>query len=469
MRKVEPKDLSSFEYSLSQMEMLFQVIDDDKDITVADGNGVILRVSDAYEQRYGISKEEITGKDVYELEEIGIFRPSVTARVLKEKRKVTLFQKTKKEAKILATGIPIFNKEGNIEYVISFSSLYIDMLTGEQQYAPLNELMNEYNFELNKLSLRNCIDKDFIAKSKTMLEIKELIAQIADTDASVLITGETGTGKSMIASIIHKSGHRSNGPFVDINCGVIPETLIESELFGYEKGAFTGANDRGKPGKIELANHGTLFLDEIGELPLNTQLRLLQVTQERTITRIGGLKKIDVDFRLISATNHNLKEGIGSGAFREDLFYRLNVIPIHIPPLRERPEDLFALITSFLDRFNRQYKRDVKLSPNVFDMLLRRKWPGNIRQVENLIERIVITAKNSLVTLEGMPKDTETSVMDIMEEGTSLRERIEDYERKIFTKVFEKHKTSISVAKALSISQTVASRRLRKYVPEYMK
>jgi len=475
MNDIDRKCLYCTKYEQEKMDLLFRVMDNENDVTLTDGEGLILRVSDSYEQHYMVKKEEVVGKTVYEMEKLGVFNPSVTARVLKDKRKVTLLQTNKVGEKVLTTGVPIFTEDGDIQYVISFNSIDIaDMTTIQQQYSKLNELMMEYNSELNRLRMREIYEKELIAKSKSMENIRELISQIAETNANILITGETGVGKSMIARIIHKSGSRAVGPFIEINCGTIPETLIESELFGYERGSFTGASSKGKFGKIELANGGTLFLDEIGELPLNTQIKFLQVIQERTISRIGGLDKIDVDFRLIVATNRDLKKDVANGAFREDLFYRLNVIPIHVPPLRERSEDLIHLIAYFLKRFNEQYKRNVELSSETFDLLQHQPWPGNIRQVENLIERIVITTKDSFVKPEDLPKDAELIDFEMDEiyrniDGNSSLEKIMDaYEKIIFLKAFEKNKTSVSVAKALGISQAAAARRLRKYIPDYV-
>ena len=294
---------------------------------------------------------------------MGVFKPSVTALVLERKENTTIMQKNRKGESVLTTGVPVFGKDGEITHVVSFNSIHIAGVTSLQnQYEQLNFIMQEYNQEINKLRIRAEREKKLIFKSKSMENISELISQIADTNASVLITGETGVGKSMIAKLIHESSNRADGPFVEINCGTIPENLIESELFGYEKGSFTGANSKGKIGKIELAKGGTLFLDEIGEIPLNLQIKFLQVIQEKLITRVGGLNKIDVDFRLITATNRDLKDDIRNGLFREDLFYRLNVIPIHIPPLRERREDIIPLVMHFLERFNSQYRRNIQIS-----------------------------------------------------------------------------------------------------------
>ena len=360
-------------YEEKRMDILFEVMDNENDVTLADGKGVVLRVSDSYEDHFGLKKEEIIGKTVWELEDMGVFKPSVTAAVLEKKKNTTIMQKNKQGRDVLTTGVPVFGKDGEIAYVVSFNSIHIAGVTSLQsQYEQLNTMMQAYNQEINKLRLRDLREKKFIKKSKSMENISELISQIADTNASVLITGETGVGKSMVAKLIHENSNRSEGPFVEINCGTIPENLIESELFGYEKGSFTGANSKGKIGKIELAKGGTLFLDEIGEISLNLQIKFLQVIQEKLITRVGGLSKIEVDFRLITATNRDLEDDIHRGLFREDLFYRLNVIPIHIPPLRERREDVLPLILNALERFNSQYGRHIKLSADALQILERR-------------------------------------------------------------------------------------------------
>ena len=456
-------------YEEKRMDILFEVMDNENDVTLADGKGVVLRVSDSYEDHFGLKKEEIIGKTVWELEDMGVFKPSVTAAVLEKKKNTTIMQKNKQGRDVLTTGVPVFGKDGEIAYVVSFNSIHIAGVTSLQsQYEQLNTMMQAYNQEINKLRLRDLREKKFIKKSKSMENICELISQIADTNASVLITGETGVGKSMVAKLIHENSNRSEGPFVEINCGTIPENLIESELFGYEKGSFTGANSKGKIGKIELAKGGTLFLDEIGEISLNLQIKFLQVIQEKLITRVGGLSKIEVDFRLITATNRDLEDDIHRGLFREDLFYRLNVIPIHIPPLRERREDVLPLILNALERFNSQYGRHIKLSADALQILERQTWPGNIRQIENLVERMVVTSRGELIRIEDLPADLEWETMQQTPETTGqLKERLENYERNIFIDAFKEHQSSVAVGKALGISQTTAARKLRKYIPGY--
>ncbi|HBH88029.1 MAG TPA: DNA-binding response regulator [Syntrophaceae bacterium] len=244
-----------------------------------------------------------------------------------------------------------------------------------------------------------------VGGSEPMLKIYDTIKKVAPTSTTVLITGETGTGKDLIAYTIHKNSPRKSNPFVKINCAAIPENLIESELFGHEKGAFTGAVST-KPGKFELADKGTLFLDEVGEIPREMQVKLLRVIQDHEFERVGGLRTIKVDVRLITATNRNLHQDVKDGRFREDLYYRLNVFPTHLSPLRERKEDILPLTDYFIEKFNRKLERSVKhIDERVQEILLRYDWPGNIRELENFIERIVLLAGGDTITLEDIPPE----------------------------------------------------------------
>ncbi len=244
-----------------------------------------------------------------------------------------------------------------------------------------------------------------IGKSSRMSEILRIVQKVSPTETTVLITGETGTGKELIARAIHNNSSRSKQPFIKINCAAIAQNLVESELFGYEKGAFTGAVTT-KPGRFELAHKGTLFLDEVGEIPREVQAKLLQAIQDQSFERVGGLKTIAVDVRLITATNKNLPEEIKEGRFREDLYYRLNVFPIHLPPLRERKGDILPLAEHFLKKSNLKLgKKVLKLAPEVNDCLLAYNWPGNIRELEHLVERLVLMADSSVITKEIVPPD----------------------------------------------------------------
>lgn len=264
------------------------------------------------------------------------------------------------------------------------------------------ELIQEVNY------LRSEIDKSFaysniVGKSKSMKEIFHLIKQTTDNKTTVLISGESGTGKELVAKAIHYNGPRRNKSFITINCAAIPDTLLESELFGYEKGAFTNACER-KIGRFELADHGTLFLDEIAELSLNTQAKILRFLQEREFTRIGGSKTISVDTRLISATNKNLEKALAEGKLRDDFYYRLNIIPITIPPLRERKEDIPLLVSHFIDKINEREQKHIQgISKEALEMLTNYHWPGNVRELENIVERTVTLTDQEIITSEHFP------------------------------------------------------------------
>jgi two-component system response regulator AtoC len=270
---------------------------------------------------------------------------------------------------------------------------------------------------------------DIIGTSTEMLKIYDIIKRVAPTTTSILITGETGTGKELIANAIHRNSPRKDDPFIKINCAAIAENLLESELFGYEKGAFTGAVNR-KPGRFELAHKGTLFLDEVGELPKDMQVKLLRVIQDQEFERVGGLRTIKVDVRLITATNRDLLQDVKKNRFREDLYYRLNVLPIPIPPLRERKEDIPMLTDYFLDKFNKKLSRNIlNVEQDVREAFLTYEWPGNIRELENLLERLVLLAQDDTLRIEDLPSEIESSdetlsATDLRTPGKSFKEII---------------------------------------------
>ena len=374
------------------------------DMMLSDAEGVILWVSENYEKNFGFAHGSIVGKSAFDLEQDGTFDPCITAEVLRQKKKITTTQTINRVHKnVMTVGIPLFDKAGALKYAVCFNTVSMEQINVIQQnYRNLQNSLQQYTQEIAELRIR-ATSTSIVVKSAAMQRLWTLIQNTANTKANILITGETGVGKSAIAKAIHNMSSRANGPFIEVNCAVLHENLIESELFGYEKGAFTGAASGGKIGKIELANHGTLFLDEIGELPHHIQSKLLQLIQEKTIERLSGTRRIELDFRLLVATNRNLEEEVQRGLFRSDLFYRLNVIRIHIPPLRQRPEDILPLAHQFLERFCGEYGKQLALSPRFVAFLEQYPWPGNVRQLENLMERLVITAQDPILDVTALP------------------------------------------------------------------
>ena len=313
---------------------------------------------------------------------------------------------------------------------------------------------------------------DIISRSASMDKIFDTISKVAPTAATILITGETGTGKELIASAIHRNSPRRNLPFIKINCAAISENLIESELFGYERGAFTGAVSR-KPGRFELAHKGTLFLDEVGDIPLEMQAKLLRVIQDQEFERVGGLRTIKVDVRLVTATNKDLLQEIKEGRFRDDLYYRLNVIPIHLSPLRERKEDIEPLTDYFVDKFNKKLNRSIKIDSQIKNLFLDYIWPGNIRELENLIERLVLMATGDTVILEDIPPELKSrggaiSIPRPEDQEKSFKEIIksktEEIEKEIIVKVLEKCNWNVTrTAARLGLSRRGLHLKMTKY------
>jgi transcriptional regulator with PAS, ATPase and Fis domain len=301
-----------------------------------------------------------------------------------------------------------------------------------------------------------------------MKELVKIATRIARVDSTVLIQGESGVGKELIADVIHQNSNRKKGPLIKINCGAIPENLLESEFFGYEPGAFSGASKNGKVGIFELAAGGILFLDEIGDMPLSLQVKLLRVLQDKEITRVGGVKKLTVDIRILTGTNRNLHEMIINRQFRQDLFYRLNVVPIRVPSLRERREDIPVLANYFTEYFSNKYRTsniNKHLDPDVIACFMEHDWPGNVRELENLIERLVVTTAHDKIIVDDLPFWLNRSHFnaDLDMESISLRCAVEDTERKILENAFSRCKSTYEVARALNVNQSTVVRKAAKY------
>ena len=456
---------------MSNLNGLFDILNPENNLVLADdmmlsdAEGVILWVSENYEKNFGFAHGSIVGKSAFDLEQDGTFNPCITAEVLRQKKKITTTQTINRVHKnVMTVGIPLFDKAGALKYAVCFNTVSMEQINVIQQnYRNLQNSLQQYTQEIAELRIR-ATSTSIVVKSAAMQRLWTLIQNTANTKANILITGETGVGKSAIAKAIHNMSSRANGPFIEVNCAVLHENLIESELFGYEKGAFTGAASGGKIGKIELANHGTLFLDEIGELPHHIQSKLLQLIQEKTIERLSGTRRIELDFRLLVATNRNLEEEVQRGLFRSDLFYRLNVIRIHIPPLRQRPEDILPLAHQFLERFCGEYGKQLALSPRFVAFLEQYPWPGNVRQLENLMERLVITAQDPILDVTALPVEFTGGDTPLPAPTGTLAERMDAFEGQIIRDSYRRCGTTVAVAKELGISQATAARKIAKYV-----
>ena len=431
------------------------------DMMLSDANGTILQVSETYEKNFGFAHGSIVGKSAFDLEADGTFSPCITAEIIRTKKKITTTQTINHtHTNVMTVGIPLFDGAGNLKYAVSMEQINAI----HRNFQQMQDSLTQYSQEIAELRTRNTATS-LVWKSRSMQRLWTLMQNTANTRANILITGETGVGKSAVAKTIHAMSDRADKPFIEVNCAVLHENLIESELFGYEKGAFTGASSTGKIGKIELANGGTLFLDEIGELPPHIQSKLLQLIQEKTIERVSGIRRIELDIRLIVATNRNLEEEVHRGLFRSDLFYRLNVIRLHIPPLRQRPEDILPLAHRFLTRFCEEYHKDLTLSPRLLSYLEQCPWPGNVRQLENMMERLVICAQDPVVDIGVLSSEQMgASPLPLPAEGGTLAQQMETFEGHIIRDAYAKYGTSVAVAKALGISQPTAARKIAKYV-----
>jgi transcriptional regulator with PAS, ATPase and Fis domain len=294
----------------------------------------------------------------------------------------------------------------------------------------------------------------------------EIVARVANFDVSVLITGESGVGKEVIANAIHKQSPRSKGPLIKVNCGAIPETLLESELFGYEYGAFTGARKQGKPGMFELANEGTLFLDEVGDIPYSLQGKLLRVLQDHEIMRIGSLKTTPVDVRIIAATNKNLEEMVKKGSFRDDLYYRLNVVSIEIPPLRDRKEDIPIFVVHFLEKMNKKHQYNKRIASEVIDVFMLYSWPGNVRELENVMERMLVMTEDDEINMKHLPMQIKSQIVPATVNvigDSGFKKIIEQTEKQLLKQALLNHRSTRDIAKAMKVNQSTIVRKLKKY------
>jgi len=439
-------------------------------IYITNGAGDTIRVNKSYERITGFKKEDLIGCNMQALEDQGMISKSASLLALKNREVVTINQQLLTGKQVLVTSNPIFNSKDEITMVVTNvrDETEIHRLRGMLRE---NKLVKEkIKREIDELKTQLLETNFLVVEDEKMINTLKRAKRAAATEASVLVLGESGVGKEEIVKFIHNNSKRKESKFIKINCGAIPENLIESELFGYVKGAFTGADHKGKMGLFEVANGGTLFLDEIGELPLQMQVKLLRVLQEGEIVRIGDSKPIQVDFRLVAATNCDLEEMVDQGRFRKDLLYRLNVIPIEIPPLRERKGDIIGLVNTFLKAINDKYGWQKVISPEVYRFLYSYAWPGNVRELKNCIERITVMSNDTIIQTEDLPDEfvckCHLHPQDQAPQSVgSLKEALDKVERDLIERAYEEYGNVREAAKALGIGAATFVRKRQKFMP----
>ncbi|GAB6174544.1 sigma 54-interacting transcriptional regulator [Paradesulfitobacterium aromaticivorans] len=446
----------------AELNAIFETSYDGIYVTGADGK--TLKVNSAYQRVTGLPLEKLVGRNIKDIVDEGLISESITFKILKERKALTIKQTISTGKEILVTGSPIFNEKGEINRVVTNVRDMTELRELEKKLEHTLELKAHYEREISQLKNRYEGGRHIIAQSLTMRNVVELAERLAKVDTTVLILGESGVGKELVAQLIHENSPRAEeGTFIKVNCGAIPADLLESELFGYEEGAFSGARKGGKAGLFAIADKGTVFLDEIADLPLNLQVKLLRVLQEGELTRLGGTKPIKIDVRLLSATNKDLAKMVQDKLFREDLYYRLNVVPLVIPPLRERKEDILPITASYLRYFNQKYKTDKILAPAVIDIFYQYEWPGNIRELVNTLERLAVTVAHDVIRADDLPLQFIPKAPQGLEKSESLPALVAQLEKSMILKALKEHKSTRKAARVLGMSQSALMKKIKKY------
>lgn len=435
-------------------------------VYITDADGITLKVNSAYERLTGLRSEDVVGQHMQALVEQGVISQSVSLRVLKEGKALSLMQSVSQGKRLLVSGTPIFAEDGRVRYVVSTVRDMTELLRMKHERDELQQLrkLRSSTAKLHAGQRDDLLDTSPVANLPASGRVFALARQVAASDVKVLLQGETGVGKTLIAQYIHKSSPRAAQPFLALNCGALPENLIEAELFGYVAGAFTGAGSKGKRGLLELAHQGTVFLDEIGDLPLALQVKLLKVIEESRFIPVGGLELKEVDVRIVTATHHDLRAMVSEGRFRADLYYRLNVVPIHVPALRERREEIQPLLDFYLAEFSQRYGRELSWGLEALDALTDYDWPGNIRELINLVERLVVTCSAGSVELFDLPEEMRAARGARDDEHLlPLRKQVEQLERRLIRQALVQHKTTREAARVLGLSQATLVQKMKRW------
>lgn len=460
------RSLPSFQALSRQLDT---IIDSSSDgLFVCDANANVILMNPASEKIHNRSAADIVGRNMRELIDAGFIDRSAALEASISKKRVSLLQ-NKEGHKLISIATPVFGEQNElIRIVVSERDITeIDNLQHElEEQQALKDSLRDQILAMQHVELDS---QSIIARSPSMIRVLQQSIKVANANSSVLLLGESGVGKGLIADLIHKNSRRSEQPLIKINCGAIPESLIEAELFGYEKGAFTGAQTSGKPGHFELADGGTLFLDELAELPLSSQVKLLHFLEDGQITRLGDTKARTADVRVLAATHQDLGEMVKQGKFRLDLYYRLNVIPIQIPAVRERPDCIIPLIRHYLEKFRDHSATRKRLTRAALDALASYSYPGNVRELMNICERLVVMSDTELIDLSDLPiqitshpPEKQLSYNQIAP-GASLQQILDQVEKDLLEKSLQQYKNQSDIAAALNVNQSTIARKLKKH------
>jgi PAS domain S-box-containing protein len=451
-------------------------------IAVLDRTGLFLDVNAAWARMTGIARETWLGRDIETMQRMpGVPRQSATRQALATKRPASTLVNVRGGELVLITASPHVAPDAAVAYVIlnmrnitqlNALKYLLERERGATRLAGLREdRRGKLTTQLQEAGLG-----EFVFESPVMEELLATVAEVASYDSTVLLYGETGTGKGLLARLLHHLSNRAEKPFVEVNCGALPETLVESELFGHEPGAFTGALAKGKRGVFEQANGGTIFLDEVGEIPLASQAKLLKVLDDKEVRPLGGGAVRKLDLRVVCATNRDLHALVAAGKFREDLLYRIEVVPLTLPSLRDRPEDMKAMLYAFLDHFNRKLGRNKVVSLEVVAALLRYPLPGNVRELRNLVERLVMTSSGPEIGVESLPPAIralasgpeaiaarDALVEESLTGAVDYRARLERLERQMLSHFSRTSRSTYEIARRTGLTQSAVVRKLKKY------
>jgi len=445
------------------------IIDSSSDgLWICDADANVIRINPASERINNVRAEDVVGRNMHDLVNLRVFDRSATLEVLRTSSVINMLQQ-REGRKLIMTGTPVFDEDGKIIRVVVSERDVTEIDTMQRRLEEQEALKDQFRHQMIEMQQEQTGFHEVIARSPCMVKALRQALKVSKVESTVLLLGESGVGKGLFADLIHKNSRRAEKPLIKINCGAIPESLIESELFGYEKGAFTGAQANGKPGYLELTDGGILFLDEIAELPLASQVKLLRFLEDSRITRVGATKSRTVDVRILAATHRNLEEMVTKGTFRLDLFYRLKVIPIQIPALRERKECILPLINHYITLFAEKNSGKTRLSRAALDALLAYSYPGNVRELINICERLVVMSDTEIIDFQDLPGDIAGQVEDLQglqenwPEGMSLQLVLDRAEKALLLQTLKRCGNQTKMAEVLGVNQSTIARKLKKH------